>query len=139
MDIEGKGRKQTKAIVFDASFLVWAVEKGVPVLEFLDIELGTQRVHFIPSPMVSELKYLAGKKSTAGSHARAALEFLRKIGTIIVQTKEGGDKAVLELAKDLKEEGNRVYVATSDISLAKKCQRAGYWVLFPKHRWIKII
>ncbi len=111
-------------IAVDASFLIRALELRIdPVLA---LKGSGFRTAVIPSPVLSELKALAGRRGKHGALARAFFILMEKHpGFFIIEKTQGkGDEALLEL---------NLPVATVDKALAERAKALGRRVVTIKN------
>ncbi len=107
-------------IAVDGSFLIRALELRIdPVLALKEKGFPSA---VIPSPVLSELKALAGRKGREGRYARVALSLLHHHpGFFTIAKTEGkGDEALLEL---------NLPIATADMALAERARSLGRRVI----------
>ncbi len=107
-------------IILDTNFLIYLVKHRIA--DKLK-DFGGSLV--VPETVEKELeKPSFGPEDRA--FASAALELLRKWKVSVVPTElKNTDKSLLELAKEFKEAGEEIYVATMDGELSFKLKRLG--------------
>ena len=104
-----------KGVVFDTSFIVNCIKNKVDFLMDIKIEIGNFDI-IIPSPVISELKFLSKKNI----NAKIGLELLEKKGYTLIESEEPADLAITEIA--LK---NQYFVASTDWAVRRRSSRKG--------------
>jgi len=103
------------SIVFDTSFLVNAVKSKVDFFKDIKMKIGNFQT-IIPSPIISELKFLAQKNS----NANVVLQLLEKQGYTLVESDMPADLSITKIA-----ESTKSYVASTDWAVRRRSLKNG--------------
>jgi rRNA-processing protein FCF1 len=104
-----------KTVVFDTSFLVNSIKAKVDFIRDIRMEIGAFNV-ILPSPVIDELEYLAGKNRDA----KTALEILKVNGFEKFESGLPADLAVQEAG-----EKTGGYVASTDWAVRRRAKASG--------------
>ena len=104
-----------KTVVFDTSFLVNSVKAKIDFLKSIQMEIGEFKT-IISSPVLSELKFLAKRKTDAN----VALQILEQKGYDLVESDLPADLSITKIAEDLS-----AYVASTDWAVRRRSEKKG--------------
>ncbi len=104
-----------KNVVFDTSFIVNCIKSKVNFLIDIKVEIGAFNI-IIPSPVISELKFLAKTNISA----KVGLDLLEKTKYTLIESEEPADLAVTEIALN-----HQALVASTDWAVRRRSSKKG--------------
>lgn len=112
-----------KKILLDSNFLIACLKFKVDLSEIENLIAEPFQLITL-TPIVNEIKTLAGSKSKDSRYAKLALKLLKTKKIKVLETSKKADEAILELAD------KSMLVATNDLSLRKKLKVKGIKTIY---------
>jgi rRNA-processing protein FCF1 len=109
-------------VIVDTSFIISAVKYKIDIKMCLIPIIDGPFEVIVPSPVISELKYIAENKGKRGRDATIGLKVLERLKPIIESTESNrADDAVAEMAGIMED----AIIATNDTELKNSLKRKG--------------
>jgi rRNA-processing protein FCF1 len=109
-------------VIVDTSFIISAVKYKIDVRMCLIPIIDGPFEIIVPSPVISELKYISKNRGKRGRDATIGLKILEQLKPVIESTKSSlADEAVAEVAEIMED----AIIATNDAKLKNSLKRKG--------------
>jgi rRNA-processing protein FCF1 len=109
-------------VIVDTSFIISAVKYKINIHRCLIPIIDGPFEIIVPSPVISELKYISKNKGKRGRDATIGLKILEQLKPMIESTKNNlADEAVAEIAEMMED----AIIATNDAKLKNSLKRKG--------------